>query len=87
MLHLLKKIIFFPYAYLDSFEEVNEGLATKYIFHTRLTDHSISAKNYEHVLNVWEAFIMNTKNIIVIYTWTLMFYYWLICLKPLQKNP
>ena len=38
-----------------------EGLPIKDKFHNSLINHPISDKNYEHVLNVWKAFKMNTE--------------------------
>ena len=37
-----------------------EGLPSKDRFYNTLTNQEISDKNHEHVLNVWEAFKMNT---------------------------
>ena len=43
----------------DSFEKFKEGLPSKGKFYNTLTNRAISDKNYEHVLDVWKAFMMN----------------------------
>ena len=59
----------------------------------KLTNREISNKNYrflldKHVFNVWETFKMNT--IVNYYDLHIQdnckFYYWLVCLKLLDKN-
>ena len=45
---------------------------------------AITDKNHKHDFNVSEAF--NMKDYHDLY-YKLMFYYWLVCLKLLRKNP
>ena len=49
----------FPYDYWDSFSKSKEGLPGKNKFYNTLTNHAITDKNYEHVVNAWKAFKMN----------------------------
>ena len=43
-----------------SFEKFKEGLTSKDKFYNTLNYCKINDKNYEHVLNVWIAFKLNT---------------------------
>ena len=80
VLDLLKKKIFFPYDYWNSFEKFKEGLPYRDKLHNTLTNNEISDKNYKHVLNVWKASKMNT--------WKDFHYLYVqVCMKLLEKNP
>ena len=52
VLDLVKKKIFFPYDYWDTFKTFKEGLPCKDKFYNSLTNRAISDKYYEHVLSV-----------------------------------
>ena len=60
VLNLLEKKGFFPCDYWDRFEKFRECLPSKDKFHNTLTNRKITDKNYEHILNVWKAFKMNS---------------------------
>ena len=64
VLDLIKTKIFFPYVNLEKFK----GLPSKAKFCNTLTNRTPGDKNYKYVHNIWEAFKMNTKNIIMIST-------------------
>ena len=46
--------------YWESFEKFKESLPNKGKFYNILTNCAITDKIYENVLNVWQAFEMNT---------------------------
>ena len=48
------------YDYWESFEKFKESLPNKDKFYNILTNCAITDKIYENVLNVWQAFEMNT---------------------------
>lgn len=56
------------------------------MFYNTLTNHEISHKNYEHALKVGKLLKLILQNIIMIFTEKLMFYYWLVHMKFLEKN-
>ena len=58
---LLKQKGFYPYEYMDSVEKFkNTEPPPLKGFYSKLTGKGISNKNYNHVLNVWHAFNMET---------------------------
>ena len=48
------------FSYWDSFENFKEDLPSKDEFYNTLTNRAVSDKNFEHVLNVWKSFKINT---------------------------
>ena len=58
---LIKQKGFYPYEYMDSEEKFNEpNPPSQKAFFSKLTGKGISNKNYNHVLNVWNSFNMET---------------------------
>ena len=58
---LLKQKGFYPYEYMDSVEKFKEpNPPPQKVFYSKLTGKGISNKNYNHVLNVWNSFNMET---------------------------
>ena len=51
---------FYRFFCCDSFEKFKEGFPSKDKFYDSLTNCAVSGKNYEHVLNVWKDFNVNT---------------------------
>ena len=48
------------FEYWDTFEKLEGVLPSEDKFYNTLTNLAIRDKSYEHVLNVWKAFRMNT---------------------------
>ena len=48
------------FEYWDTFEKLEDVLPSEDKFYNTLTNLAIRDKSYEHVLNVWKAFKMNT---------------------------
>ena len=60
-LSLVKRKGVYPYEYMDSLERFKENkLPSKESFYSRLTGEDISNEDYEHALNVWDVFELNT---------------------------
>ena len=58
---LLKQKGFYPYEYMDSIEKFKEDKPPpQKVFDSKLTGKGITNKNYNHVLNVWNSFNMET---------------------------
>ena len=58
---LIKQKGFYPYEYIDSREKFKDKEPPpKKVFDSKLTGKGISNKNYNHVLNVWNSFNMET---------------------------
>ena len=55
---LLSRKGVYPYDWMDSFEKVNEVLPEKSDFFSKLNNHEISEKDYQHAINVWKEFGM-----------------------------
>ena len=49
---------------MSDFEKFKEKLRSKEKFYSSLADRKITEKEYEHVLNVWTKFEMETVKII-----------------------
>ena len=58
--NLVRTLEFYPHDYWDTFQKLKEGLPSKDKLYNVLTNCAFSDKNYEHVLNVWKAFEINT---------------------------
>lgn len=60
-IRLLERKGIFCYDYMDSWSKLNETqLPTKDEFYSKLTESHISDKDYEHAVNVWDAFNIKT---------------------------
>lgn len=57
---LVKQKAFYPYVYKDNFEKFSKSLLSKDKFYSLLTRYSISGKDYEHVVKVWNSFEIKT---------------------------
>ena len=58
---LLKQKGFYPYEYMDSIEKFKDTKPPpQKAFNSKLSGKGISNKNYNHVLNVWDSFDMET---------------------------
>ena len=58
---ILKQKGFYPYEYMDSIEKFNDTKPPPLeAFYSKLSGKGISEKNYKHVWNVWNTFIMKT---------------------------
>ena len=58
---LLKQKGFFPYEYMDTIEKFKDTEPPpQKAFYSKLSGKGISNKNYNHVLNVWDSFNMET---------------------------
>ena len=58
---LIKQKGFYPYEYMDSIEKFKEDKPPpQKVFYSKLTGKGINNKNYNHVLNVWYSFNMET---------------------------
>ena len=60
-LNLLKRKGVYPYEYMDGLDRLKETqLPPREAFYSRLTGEDISDEDYQHALNVWNAFEMKT---------------------------
>ena len=55
-LNLMARKGIYPYDYMDSFDKFNEKLPTKEDFYSILNNEHITDDDYQHVMNVWNAF-------------------------------
>ena len=53
---LVKQKAFYPYVYKDNFEKFSKSLLSKDKFYSLFTRYSISGKDYEHVVKIWNSF-------------------------------
>ena len=60
VLDLVKQKGFYPYEYMSYFEKFKEQLPSKEKFYSSLTGKNVSAKEYKHVLRVWNKFERKT---------------------------
>ena len=60
VLDLVKQKGFYPYEYMSDFEKFKEKIPSKEKFYSSLTGKTISDKEYDHVLKVWNKFEMKT---------------------------
>ena len=60
VLDLGKQKGFYPYEYMRDFEKFKEELTSKEKFYSSLMNRKITDKEYEHVLNVWNEYDMET---------------------------
>ena len=60
VLDLVKQKGFYPYEYMSHFEKFKEKIPSKEKFYSSLTGKTISDKEYDHVLKVWNKFEMKT---------------------------
>ena len=51
---------FYPCEYMDRFRKFRERLPTKENIYSLLTGKTISDREYEHVINIWNTFEMKT---------------------------
>ena len=59
-LNLIRQKGFYPYKYVSKLEKFKETLPRKEKFYSFLIDKTISDKDYEHVLIVWNKFERKT---------------------------
>ena len=60
VLDLAKQKGFFPYEYMTDFKKFKEELPSKETFYSLLTSKTVSDKEYDHALKVWNKSEMKT---------------------------
>ena len=60
VLDLAKQKGFFPYEYMIDFKKFKEELPSKETFYSLLTSKTVSDKEYDHALKVWNKSEMKT---------------------------
>ena len=60
VLDLAKQKGFFPYEYMTDFKKFKEELSSKETFYSLLTSKTVSDKEYDHALKVWNKSEMKT---------------------------
>ena len=60
VLDLAKQKGFFPYEYMADFKKFKEELSSKETFYSLLTSKTVSDKEYDHALKVWNKSEMKT---------------------------
>ena len=60
VLDLAKQKGFFPYEYMTDFKKFKEELPSKKTFYSLLTSKTVSDKEYDHALKVWNKSEMKT---------------------------
>ena len=60
IVNVVKQKRFYPYEYMSGFEKFKEILPSKERFYSSLRGREVNSKDYEHALEVWNAFGMKT---------------------------